>query len=187
MGRVYEAVDATLAEFIERQPLFFVSTAPLAADGLVNCSPKGNRDELKVVDPTHVAYLDQTGSGVETIAHLRENGRIVIMVCAFTGPPRIVRLHGHGRVCPVDDPEFAALATLFPGSGATGVRAIVVVDVARVADSCGYAVPVMDFAGHRTTLDEWADRRGEDGIRAYWAEKNTASLDGLAALDVTPS
>ena len=178
MGRTYEHIDARLAAFIELQPVFFVATAPLAGDGLINCSPKGNRDELKVLSPTRVAYLDQTGSGVETIAHVRENGRIVIMVCAFTGPPRIVRLHGVGSVEPLD----ADVAARFPGAGGVGVRSIISVEVRRIADSCGYAVPVMDFRAHRTTLDEWADRKGPDGVQEYWAEKNMVSLDGLRGL-----
>jgi hypothetical protein len=183
MGRVYDSIDERLAEFVESQPVFFVATAPLAADGLVNCSPKGNRGEFRVLGPTRVAYLDQTGSGVETIAHVRENGRIVVMFCAFDGPPRIVRFHGRGHAVCAGDDEFAALAPTFPGSDRAGVRSLVVVDVTRVADSCGYAVPLMPFAGHRTTLDEWAERKGRDDIHAYWAEKNATSLDGLAGLD----
>ena len=111
MGRTYEGIDQNLAEWLEAQPVFFVSTAPLSADGLLNCSPKGNRDEFVVVDDQTVAYLDQTGSGVETIAHLRENGRIVLMFCAFAGAPRIVRLHGKGSAVVKDDPSFADLAS----------------------------------------------------------------------------
>ncbi len=178
MGRTYEHIDPHLAAFIESQPVFFVATAPLAGDGLINCSPKGNRDELKVLTPNRVAYLDQTGSGVETIAHVRENGRIVIMVCAFHGPPRIVRLHGRGSVLPLDSEQAAQ----FPGAAAVGARSIIAVDVERIADSCGYAVPLMDFTGHRTTLDEWAARKGPEGVRDYWAEKNMLSLDGLRGL-----
>ena len=155
----------------EAQPVFFVSTAPLSADGLVNCSPKGNRDEFVVVDERTVAYLDQTGSGVETIAHLRENGRIVVMFCAFAGAPRIVRLHGTGRAVLTDDPTFADLAGRFPGGAGVGVRSIIVVDVSRIADSCGYGVPFMSFEGHRPTMDQWSNRKGPEGIRNYWARK----------------
>jgi hypothetical protein len=178
MGRTYDAIDQRLSAWLVAQPVFFVATAPLAADGLVNCSPKGNRDEFAVVDGRTVAYLDQTGSGVETIAHLRENRRIVLMFCAFTGPPRIVRLHGQGSVVFAGDAAFADLARWFPRPSGVGVRSIISVEVTRVADSCGYAVPLMEFEGHRPTLDEWAERKGRDGIEAYWSEKNAASIDG---------
>jgi hypothetical protein len=167
---------------MEAQPVFFIATAPLSGQGSVNCSPKGNRSEFKVLDPQTVAYLDQTGSGVETIAHLRENGRIVVMFCAFDGPPRILRLHGHGRVLSTSDPEFGRLAPRFPGAGGVGVRSIITVAVHRIADSCGYGVPVMTLHGHRPTMDEWADRKGVEGIRAYWQEKNSTSIDHLEGL-----
>jgi hypothetical protein len=182
MGRTFEVIDQGLAEWLVAQPVFFVSTAPLSADGLVNCSPKGNRDELVVVDERTVAYLDQTGSGVETIAHLRENGRIVIMVCAFAGAPRIVRLHGRGRVILTDDPSFTDLASRFPGGSGVGVRSIIVAEVSRIADSCGYGVPFMAFEGHRPTMDQWSNRKGPEGIRRYWAEKNSKSIDQLDGL-----
>jgi hypothetical protein len=179
MGRTYDIIDQGLAEWLEAQPVFFVSTAPLSADGLVNSSPKGNRREFVVVDERTVAYLDQTGSGVETIAHLRENGRIVVMFCAFVGPPRIVRLHGRGRAVLRDDPSFTDLAGRFPGGMGVGVRSIIVTEVRRIADSCGYGVPFMSFEGHRPTMDQWSNRKGPDGIRDYWAEKNGKSLDQL--------
>jgi hypothetical protein len=179
VGTTYEAIDQRLAEWFEAQPVFFVSTAPLSAEGLVNCSPKGNRNEFAVIDERTVAYLDQTGSGVETIAHLRENGRIVVMFCAFAGPPRIVRLHGTGRPVLKDDPHFTDLGDRFPGANAVGVRSIIVVDVSRIADSCGYGVPFMSFEGHRPTMDQWSNRKGEEGIRNYWAEKNAESIDNL--------
>jgi hypothetical protein len=182
MGRTYEAIEQGLAEWLEAQPVFFVSTAPLAADGSVNCSPKGNRDEFAVVGECTVAYLDQTGSGVETIAHLKENGRIVVMFCAFAGPPRIVRLHGKGRVVPTSDPYFCDLAGLFPRSDGVGVRSIIVVEVSRIADSCGYGVPLMSFEGHRPTMDQWSNRKGQQGIRDYWRDKNAASIDDLEGL-----
>ncbi len=179
MGRTYEVIDPGLAEWLEAQPVFFVSTAPLSADGLVNCSPKGNRDEFVVIDERSVAYLDQTGSGVETIAHLRENGRIVVMFCAFAGAPRIVRLHGRGRAVLTDDRSFTDLAGRFAGGTGVGVRSIIVVEVSRIADSCGYGVPFMSFEGHRPTMDQWSNRKGPEGIRSYWAEKNSKSLDQL--------
>jgi hypothetical protein len=182
MARTFEVIDQGLAEWLVAQPVFFVATAPLSADGLVNCSPKGNRDEFVVVDGRTVAYLDQTGSGVETIAHLRENGRIVLMFCAFAGGPRIVRLHGRGRVILRDDPSFADLAGRFPGGTGVGVRSIIVAEVSRIADSCGYGVPFMSFEDHRPTMDQWSSRKGPEGIRRYWAETNTKSIDQLDGL-----
>ena len=182
MGRTYVVIDERLADWLVHKPVFFVSTAPLDGDGLVNCSPKGNRAEFAVLDGHTVAYLDQTGSGVETIAHLGENGRIVVMFCAFTGPPRIVRLHGKGRALRPGSHGFADLADRFPGGGGVGVRSIIVVDVGRIADSCGYGVPLMSFEGHRATMDEWSTRKGPDGIRDYWTEHNATSLDDLDGL-----
>jgi hypothetical protein len=182
MGRTYDGIDQRLAGWIESQPVFFVATAPLAGDGHVNCSPKGNRQELRVVGPRRVAYVDQTGSGVETIAHLHENGRIILMFCAFDSRPRIVRVHGHGRAVVRGQPEFTELAKWFPRPVGVGVRSIVVTEAERISDSCGYGVPLMTLAGHRPTMDEWADRKGSDGIRAYWADKNATSLDGLPGI-----
>jgi hypothetical protein len=183
MGRTYDRLDHPLRDWMERQPLFFVATAPLSGAGHVNCSPKGNRHELVILDEDHLAYLDQTGSGVETIAHLQENGRIVVMFCAFEGPPRIVRVHGRGRVVAAGDDGFAALAERFPGGGGVGVRSIIVVEAERISDSCGYAVPLMSFEAHRSTLDEWADRKGRGGVEAYWADKNRTSIDDLPGID----
>jgi Pyridoxamine 5'-phosphate oxidase len=183
MGRIYERIDDRLADFIEAQPMFFVASAPLEGDGLVNCSPKGNRHELAVVDPCRVAYLEQTGSGIETVAHLEQNGRIVVMLCAFDGPPRIVRLHGRGRVHLLGSEGFAALAGRFPGADGPGVRSIIDVAVTRVADSCGYGVPLMDFRAHRSTMDQWSQRKGRDGVADYQAEKNLVSIDGLPGLE----
>src|SRR3954469_3920848 len=145
MGKVYDAIDDKLAAWIARQPLFFVGTAPLDADGHVNVSPKGPIGTLRVVSPTEVAYLDLVGSGAETIAHLRENGRIVVMLCAFAGAPRILRLHGRGRVVLPEDPEFGELlaAGFHEPAAPEARRAIVVMSVTRVADSCEYGVPLM--------------------------------------------
>jgi len=184
MGRIYEGIDDRLAGWLVSQPLFFVATAPLAGSGLVNCSPKGNRGELVVLDSGHLAYLDQTGSGVETIAHLKENGRIVIMATAFSGPPRIVRVHGRGRVVTLGEEGFAELADRFPGASGPGRRAVIVVEVTRVADSCGYGVPLMAFEAHRSTMDEWAARKGPDGIRSYKEEHNAKSIDHLEGLSL---
>src|SRR5579875_2818344 len=185
MGRTYDAIDARLTAWLQDQPVFFVATAPVA-DGHLNCSPKGNRDEFRVVGERSVAYLDQTGSGVETIAQVQDNGRIVLMFCAFAGPPRIVRLHGRGRVLRRDDRGFADLAACFPHPDDVGVRSIIVVDVERIADSCGYGVPVMRFESHRRTLDEWAARKGPAGIEAYWASTNRQSIDGLPGVTTDP-
>jgi len=179
MSRVYEMLDQRLIAFLGRQHVFFVATAPLAGDGLVNLSPKG-LDTFVVVDPHRVAYLDLTGSGVETVAHLRENGRIVVMFCAFEGAPRIIRLHGRGRVVVPGEPDFDDLAGRFPSR--PGIRSVIDVDVTRIADSCGYAVPLMSFEGERSRLDEWAAKRGPEGLGEYRAEKNAVSLDGLPGL-----
>ena len=176
MGRVHSTITPQLADWIGRQHLFFVATAPLAADGHVNLSPKG-LDTLRVVDDRTLAYLDLTGSGAETIAHVRENGRITLMWCAFDGPPRTVRIHGRGEVIGLDDPAVAGLFPSLPGAGAV-VR--VVAD--RIADSCGYAVPLFDFVHDRDRLIEWAEHRGDDGLDEYRAEHNAASIDGLPAL-----
>lgn len=184
MARVYDRIDERVARFVEAQPMFFVATAPLDGDGLVNCSPKGNRHELAVVDAHRVAYLDQTGSGVETVSHLGENGRIVVMFCAFDGPARIVRFHGRGRAHPVGTRAYGELAGYFPGAAGPGVRAIIDVEVTRVADSCGYGVPLMDFRAHRPTMDRWAGRKGRDGVVAYQHQKNGVSIDGLPGLEV---
>jgi hypothetical protein len=182
MGRTYDVIDDRLGAFLEDQPVFFVATAPLAGDSHVNCSPKSNNGELAVVGPSEIAYLDRTGSGIETVAHLRENGRIVAMFCAFTGPPRIVRLHGVGRVVMRDEAGFEELAARFRPRSVVGARSVVLVEVRRIADSCGYGVPLMDFVDHRPQADAWHARKGDEGIRAYWAEKNTESLDGLPGL-----
>lgn len=182
MGRTYDRIDSRMAQWLVRQPVFFVATAPLAGDGHVNCSPKGNRDELAVLDDGRIAYLEQTGSGVETVAHLAENGRIVLMFCSFDGAPRIVRLHGTGRAVRPGDADFEALVDCFPGGRQVGVRSVIVVDPARISDSCGFGVPEMSFQGHRSQMDEWSERKGAEGISAYWVEKNSASLDGLPGL-----
>jgi hypothetical protein len=180
MSQVFDSIDASIERWIAAQHVFFVATAPLAADGIVNCSPKG-LDSLRVTGPRELVYVDFTGSGVETIAHLRENGRIVIMMCAFEGPPRIMRFQGTGEVLIPGTPEFHALIGRFPSH--PGVRALVRVHVARIADSCGYAVPEMQFVREREALPMWALKRGEDGVRAYQLERNAASLDGLVGVD----
>ena len=179
MGDTYAGVDGELAAFLTAQRVFFVATAPLAADGHVNLSPKG-LDTFRIVDRQTVAYLDLTGSGIETVAHLRENGRIVLCFCAFEGPPRIVRLQGSGQVLEPSAPDFAKLRPLFPPMD--GVRAIIRVTLRRIADSCGYAVPLMRFEGDRRQLPAWTEKKGPDGIAGYQATKNRRSLDGLPGL-----
>ncbi len=176
MGQVFDALNDRLAGFIRAQHVFFVATAPLAGDGLVNLSPKG-LDTFAVLDEHRVAYLDITGSGVETIAHLRENGRIVIMFCAFEGKPRILRLHGRGRAVVPGDAAFDELAQCFPPR--PGVRSVIDVDLTRISDSCGFGVPRMDYREERDELDAWARAKGPDRLAAYRAKKNATSLDGL--------
>jgi len=180
MGEVHERLDARLVAWLEAQPVFFVATAPVDSSGLVNCSPKGLAGTFRVVDERRVAYLDLTGSGIETVAHLRENGRIVLMFCAFDGPPRIVRLHGAGRVITTEDVEFDQLLPGF--SPHPGVRSIIVVDISRIADSCGYAVPLMTYQGDRDLLDRSAAKKGPVKLVEYRAARNALSLDGLPGL-----
>ena len=183
MAKQFDALGEDLAGWILAQPVFFVATAPLDSQGSINCSPKGNRDELRVLDHHTVAYLDQTGSGVETIAHLRENGRVVLMFCAFAGPPRIVRLHGRARAVLRDAADFESFARHSARGSGVGVRSVIVVDVERISDSCGYGVPLMSFESHRPTLDQWTERKGPDGIREYWARENRVSIDDLDGID----
>jgi hypothetical protein len=182
MGKVYEQIDNKLAGWLGQQHLFFVSTAPLSQEGLVNCSPKG-MDTFRILDPHTVAYLDLTGSGVETIAHLKENGRIVVMFCAFEGTPKIVRLHGRGAVLEPGQAAFSALRPRFADH--PGVRSIIRIDVQHVSDSCGYAVPRYAHQEDRDTLRKWAEQKGPDGLAHYRAENNAHSLDGLPGVAVT--
>jgi Pyridoxamine 5'-phosphate oxidase len=179
MGTVRDALDDDMIEWIGQQRVFFVATAP-TSDGHVNVSPKGH-DTLKVLDARTVAYLDLTGSGAETIAHTRQNGRITIMLCAFDGPPRIVRLFGHGIAHPKGTGRFDDLAVHF--TDLPGARSIIAVELERVQTSCGYSIPLMEYRQERPTLIEWAERRGGDGLSAYWAQRNVESIDGLPALD----
>lgn len=178
MGRVHQNIDESLSAFLRQQSMFFVATAPLAADGHVNLSPKG-LDSFRILDERTVAYLDLTGSGIETVAHLKENGRIVLLFCAFQGQPRIVRLHGRGEVIDRDSAQFLQLRALFPEI--TGARCIIRIHCDRVSESCGFAVPQFEFVAQRTQLVEWAQRKGA-GLDAYRTEKNCASLDGLPGL-----
>ncbi len=182
MAKIYDVIDDRLAAFIAAQSVFFVSTAPLAADGHLNMSPKGMGGTFAVLGPTTVAYLDYTGSGVETIAHLRENGRIALMFCAFEGAPNIVRLHGRGRVVLPDEPAYEDLRARFSKAERHGERAVVVVEVHRVADACGFAVPLLDYVGDRDVLDRNNARRDDAFFDRYKATHNAVSIDGLPAL-----
>lgn len=180
MGKTYDELPTDHAAWIARQPLFFVATAPLSADGRVNVSPKG-LDTLRVLDGRTVAYVDLTGSGAETAAHVSENGRMTLMFCAFEGAPRIVRVYGRGEIVVRGTGRWGELAPRLPEL--PGARAIVVLHVESVADSCGYGVPRMELAAERDTLVEWARAKGPEGAAAYRREKNARSIDGLAVPD----
>jgi hypothetical protein len=176
MGKVIESITPELRAFIEAQPVYFVASAPLAADGHINLSPKG-LDSFRVLSPQRVAYLDLTGSGNEAAAHLTENGRITIMFCAFAGPPRILRLYGTASVVTPLSPEWGSLSEHFPAL--PGVRQIIHAEVSRVQTSCGFGVPLMEYAGQRDTLTRWADAKGPEALSQYRREKNAISIDGL--------
>jgi hypothetical protein len=184
MGKTYNQIDEKLAEFIGRQKVFFVATAPLSSTGHVNVSPKGY-DCFRVISPTRVAYADLGGSGIETVAHARENGRITIMFCAFEGAAMILRIYGRAQVMQFDEPGFDEELRLFPGFDRA--RNIVFVDVVRIADSCGWGVPFFDFKEDRAQLKRVIDQRPRD----EWAERryvsNAQSIDGLSGLIRTAS
>jgi hypothetical protein len=204
MGKVYTSLEPRLTQFILAQPMFFVATAPSGSGGHVNVSPKGYRDTFAILGPTSVAYLDLTGSGAETVAHLRQNGRITIMFCSFTETPKILRLQGTGRFVLPGDAEWPGLARHFPAAadrlapfvptanghaangagpdGRDGRRAIIVAELDRIADSCGYSVPVMDLREERGLLTQWTSRKTPEQLEDYWAERNAVSIDGLPAL-----
>jgi Pyridoxamine 5'-phosphate oxidase len=179
MGNVYDRIDDKLAAFIEKQHLFFVGTAPDSPEGHLNVSPKG-LDTFRILGPTSVAYLDLTGSGIETVAHLPQNARITILFCAFEGRPLIVRLYGRGQVVEPGDDTWDDLIAEFPEY--PGIRSVIVVDVDRVADSCGFAVPLYEYKGERSQLIAYAEKKGPAGMERYKAEKNKTSIDGIAGL-----
>jgi hypothetical protein len=192
MGKLYPELDERLKKFIARQSVFFVATAPCLSPGgeggHVNVSPKGLKDTFTVLGPHSVAYLDLTGSGAETIAHLRQNGQITIMFCSFEHSTKILRLYGTGEVVLPGSPRWDELAAHFPRTADAGAltgaeRSIIVVDVHRIADSCGYAVPVMELAEERDVLDRWCEGKSAAELAAYRAEKNAVSIDGLPALN----
>ena len=179
MGKLFDGIDDAVARFIAAQHVFFVATAPLDAAGHVNLSPKGLQS-FKVIDPKTVAYLDLTGSGIETVSHLRENGRIVIMFCAFQSAPKILRLYGRGEAIEPGDPRFNDLLALFPEF--PGVRSVILVALERISDSCGYGIPLYRYEGDRAQLLNWAQRKGSPGLAQYRAKNNRASIDGLPGL-----
>lgn len=175
--KVFEHISPELAEWIGQQPLFFNATAPLDDAGHINLSPRG-LDTLRIVDPNTVVILDLTGSGNETAAHLSENGRMTLMFCAFSGPPRILRLYGAGEVILPASPEWGDLRGLFDAT-LPGVRQIFRLQVERVQTSCGFGVPLMDQVGQRETLIRWTEKKGAQGIVDYRAKNNRRSIDGL--------
>jgi len=179
MGKLYPKLDSRMMEWLDAQPMFFVGSAPTEG-GHVNVSPKGLDGTFRVLDTTTVAYLDLIGSGAETIAHVRENGRITLLFCAFAGPPRIVRLYGSARVVEPGDAEYDGLIAGFADFRAP--RSVIVVDVDRIADSCGFGVPTFEYQGQRSRLVSWSDHRDDEQLREYQLEKNRISIDGLPAL-----
>lgn len=182
MGKEYTEITEGLQQWIDRQHMFFVATAPLAGDGLINCSPKG-LDSLRTLGPMRLAYVDTGGSGIETVAHLKENGRILLMMCAFEGPPKIHRFYGRGTVLEPHHDDFAETLAKFPEHPAA--RNIIVIDVDRIIDSCGFGVPLYEFKKHRDSLHNYFNSKSQDDIEAYRVKKNTVSLDGLPGLDTS--
>ena len=184
MGKSYERIEPRLREFIDNQKVFFVATAPLAGDGHVNISPKGRAGTWRVLDERTVAYLDFGGSHAETIAHLRENGRITWMWCACDGPPNIVRVHGLGEPVFRDDPRFDELVAGFGEADGPALRAVIVVTAELISDTCGFAVPFMDYRTDRSLHADYFGRKSDDEFREYTASKpyNQESIDGLPAV-----
>ena len=180
MASFTDSIKPDLAEWISEQPMFFVATAPLQADGHVNMSPKG-LDSFRIIDERTVAYLDLTGSGAETVAHLKENGRITIMFCAFSGNPQIVRLFGTGRSVHPGDEGWQEAVSRFPTF--LSARSVITVDVHKVGSSCGFGVPLMDLVADRDRIPAWAAAKGAEAMPAYWSSKNATSLDGLPAIE----
>ncbi len=184
MGKVYDTIDEKLSAWLVAQKIFFVATAPLSQHGHVNCSPKDGRS-FHILDERTVVYLDLTGSGVETIAHVKENGRIVLMFCAFAGAPNIVRLHGQGKVVESHHTDFATLQARF--GGGPGLRSFIRVRLTRISTSCGFGVPLYEFRGARNQLTAWAEHKGPEQLVMYQREKNATSIDGLVGVTSAPS
>ena len=180
MAKLFEEIDNRLAEFINRQKVFFVATSPGKHEGHVNLSPKGVDGTFTIIDERTVGYLDIVGSGIETVAHLKNDGRIVVMFCAFDGPPKIVRLHGRGTVVLPGDSEWEELMARFPPQ--PGARSVIRISVERISDSCGYGVPLMRYEGERGQLADWVNHKTESQLAEYRATKNARSIDGLPGL-----
>jgi hypothetical protein len=180
VAKTFEQIDDRLAGFINHQRVFFVATSPGRHEGHVNLSPKGVEGTFTIIDEQTVAYLDIVGSGIETVAHLRSDGRIVVMFCAFEGPPRIVRLHGRGQVVLPGDDEWEELIARFPPQ--PGSRSVIRIAVERISDSCGFGVPFMQYVGERGQLADWAGRKSEEELAEYRRKKNAVSIDGLPGL-----
>ena len=178
MGKIFASLDSKIQNWISRQHMFFVATAP--ESGHINLSPKGN-DTLRVLDEHTIAYIDTGGSGIETVAHLRENGRIVIMMCAFEGPPKIYRFHGHGTVITPNESGFAKLSSLFNNTE-LGIRTIIKVDITRISDSCGFGVPLLEFNEERRAASEYLKTHGVQRVSNYIKKNNLHSIDGLAGI-----
>ena len=179
MGKEFQEIDSRIRQWIEPQHLFFVSTAPLSKDGLINCSPKG-LDGLRVTGPRQLIYADIGGSGIETVAHVKENGRIVIMMCSFEGPPKIYRFYGAGKVIESDHPDFETCRRMF--DALPSVRNFIVIDVTCIRDACGFGVPQYAFQSERDALGKWIDAKTPQELERYRREKNSVSLDGLPGL-----
>lgn len=179
MGKIFDSIDDSLKTWIQAQPMWFVATAPLSAEGHINVSPRG-LDSFSVLDEHRVGWVDYTGSGVETIAHLRENGRVCVMFMSTDSKPRIVRLHGTGSVWMPGEPEFEEVASQHPENPST--RAVITVQVSRISDACGWGVPLMEQSGDRELIRTWAEKKGPDGLDTYRVEKNSQSIDGLPGL-----
>lgn len=179
MGTTKESISPELKTWIEKQKVFFVASAPLTADGHVNCSPKG-LDSFRILNEHQVVYQDLVGSGVETIAHVQENQRLTIMFCAFDGPPKIIRLYGKGEVITKSHPDFESLHSLFKPH--TGLRSYIRLQIHRIGDSCGYSVPLYEFKEDRDVLDKWVAHKGLDGVQEYIDTKNKHSIDGLPGI-----
>lgn len=177
MSATYELIDNNIREWIEKQHMFFVGTAPLSKSGSINISPKG-LDTLRVVNEKTLAYMDLGGSGIETISHIRENSRVVIMMCAFEGPPKIYRFHGNGEILLPNDARFDDLSSSFDRAN-LGIRAIIIVHVERISDSCGFGVPLYNYQGDRPTLPNYIKKYGVASFRKFLQEKNEKSIDGL--------
>lgn len=181
MGKLYDEIDERIARWVGKQRMYFVSTAPDSVDGHINCSPKG-LDSLRIIGPRELALLDIGGSGIETVAHLKQNRRIVVMLCAFDGPPRIFRFHGIGAVIEPAHDEFAGLLALFPGF--ESARSIIRIGLTRISDSCGFGVPRYEFVEDRSAMMKWVDGKTEAEMRQYRADNNRLSVDGLPGLDI---